>query len=78
MNLTNLQLLSKNAMLYLDIYQKEKLVDLQKLFHFFFVEAKKALAKLKLLGNERSVATGKDSKCLVSLTLLEMQNTSTS
>ena len=31
---------------------KGKLVDLQKLFHFFFVEALKTLAKLKLLGIE--------------------------
>ena len=31
---------------------KGKLLDLRKLFHFFFVEAMKTLAKLKLLGKE--------------------------
>ena len=39
----------KNAMFLLDIYQKEKLVDSQKLFHFLFVETMKTLAKLKLM-----------------------------
>ena len=49
---TNLQLHSKNAMLWWDIYEKEKLVDSQKLLHFFFVEAMKTLAKLELLGKQ--------------------------
>ena len=31
---------------------KKKLVDSQKLFHFFFVEAMVTLEKLKLLGKE--------------------------
>ena len=51
-DLTNLQLQSKNAILGLDIYQKGKLVDSQKLFHFFFVEAMKTPTKLKLMGKE--------------------------
>ena len=50
MNLTHLQLQSKNAMLWLEIYQNGKLVDSQKLFNFFFVEVMKTLEKLKLLG----------------------------
>ena len=35
-------------MLLMDIYQKEKLVDSQKLFHFCFVEVMKALARGRL------------------------------
>ena len=49
MNLTNLQLQSENAILWLDINHKEKLINLQKLFPFFFVEAMKNLENLKLL-----------------------------
>ena len=45
-------------MLWLDIYQKEKLINSQKLFNFFFVEAIKTLAKLKLLGKEATLALG--------------------
>ena len=52
MNLLNLQLQFKNGMLWLNIYQKKKLVDSQKIFHFSFVEAMKSLVKLKLLGKE--------------------------
>ena len=43
MNLTNLQLHLKNAMLWFGIYQNEKMADFQKLFHFFFVEVWKLL-----------------------------------
>ena len=35
-----------------NLSNKKKMVDLQKLLHFFFVEAMKTLAKLKLLGKE--------------------------
>ena len=37
-------------MLRLNIYENKKLVDSQKLFHFFFMKAIKNLAKLKLQG----------------------------
>ena len=50
MDLTNLQWQLKKAMLSLDIHQKEQLVDSQKVFHIFFVETMKTLAKLTLLG----------------------------
>ena len=62
----------------MDIYEKEKLVDSQKLFHFCFVEAVKTLAKLKLQGKEWTLVTGKDSKYLVNSILQEIQNTLTS
>ena len=48
----------KKSILWLDIYQKEKLGNSQKLFHFFFVEAKNILAKLKLLEKEGTLALG--------------------
>ena len=52
LNLSNIQLQLKNAILWLVNYQKQKLVDSQKLFYFMFVEAMKSLANLKLLGKD--------------------------
>ena len=54
--------------------KEAKLVDSQKLFQFFFVEAMKTLAKLKLLRKERALAMGKDSKYSVNSILVEMKN----
>ena len=65
----------KKSILWLDIYQKEKLVNSQKLFCFFFVEAIKTFA-FEVTGKRvKTLAIRKDSKYLVNCILLDMQNT---
>ena len=48
-HLDKFSIVVKKAMLSLDIHQMKKLVDSQNISHFFFVEAMKTLAELKLL-----------------------------
>ena len=68
----------KKSILWLDIYQKEKLINSQKLFCFFFVEAIKTFA-FEVTGKRvKTLAIGKDSRYLVNCILLDMQNTLTS
>ena len=58
MNLANLQLQLKNAMLWSDMYQKEKLVHSPKLFHFFFVEANEISCKVEVTGKRVNLGNG--------------------
>ena len=74
MNLTNLQLHSKNAMLWWDIYQRSKTGRFAKIISFSLRGGNENSCKVEVIGKERALAMGKDSKYSVNSILVEMQN----
>ena len=58
MNLLNLQLQFKNGMLWLNIYQKKKLVDSQKNISFFLRGSNEISGKVEVTGKRVNIGDG--------------------
>ena len=58
--MTNLQLQSKNAMLWLDIYQKEKIVHFAKTISFIFRKSDEISCKVEVTGKRVTFGDGEE------------------